>query len=67
MEQWIDTSGDDAWTIHGEGRLLPSPPRAFGPPCFRYVKDGELLEVEPTIHNGLSAWKITNRGGFRHD
>ena len=62
LESWIDPTGDDLWTIHGEGRLLPSRPIGFGPPRFVYEHQGALIEVEPTIHNGLSAWKLTNRG-----
>jgi hypothetical protein len=59
---WIDTSGDDVWTIHDTGTLLPSAPLGFGPPRFVYLKDGELLECVPCIHDGFSAWKITNLG-----
>jgi hypothetical protein len=61
MEVWIDLSGDDAWMIHDTGRLLPSRPVGFGGPRYLYERGGELLEVEPVIHNGLSAWKITRR------
>jgi hypothetical protein len=63
---WIDTSGDDVWTIHDTGTLLPSAPLGFGPPRFVYLKDGELLECVPCIHDGFSAWKITNLGSAAH-
>jgi hypothetical protein len=61
MDSWIDPTGDDLWLIHGEGRLLPSQPQGFGPPRFLYEHNGAVLEVTPTVFNGLSAWKITRR------
>jgi hypothetical protein len=61
LDTWIDPTGDDLWLIHGEGRLLPSRPIAYGPPCFVYLHRGAVLEITPTVHNGLSAWKITRR------
>jgi hypothetical protein len=63
MDSWIDPTGDDLWLIHGEGRLLAalSRPAGFGPPRFVYEHEGALIEIEPTIHNGMSAWKLTRR------
>lgn len=60
-ETWIDFSGDDLWLIHDTGRLLPSRPVGYGGPRFFYERDGEVLEIEPVIRDGLSAWKITRR------
>lgn len=60
-ETWIDVSGDDLFVIHAEGRLLPSRPLAFGGPRFLYEHLGAVLEIIPTVHEGLSAWKITRR------
>lgn len=60
-EVWLDTTGDDVWRVMDEGRLLPSRPLAFGGPRFLYQHAGAVLEITPTVHQGLSAWKITRR------
>ena len=62
LESWIDPTGDDFALIHEEGRLLPSRPLAFGGPRFLYEHDGHLIEIEPTVIDGFSAWKLTNHG-----
>jgi hypothetical protein len=62
MDSWIDPTGDDLWMIHGEGRLLPSQPAAFGPPRFVYEHNGALIEITPTVtQDGFSAWRLTRR------
>jgi hypothetical protein len=60
-ESWIDPTGDDLFLIHAEGRLLPSRPLGFGGPRYLYEHLGAVLEITPTVHQGLSAWKITRR------
>lgn len=62
LETWIDPTGDDFFLIHDEGERLESRPLGFGPPVYRYLHDGALIEVEPTVFDGLCAWKITIRG-----
>jgi hypothetical protein len=63
VESWLDLTGDDVFHIHNTGTLLPSKPIGFGGPRFLYLREGDVLEVEPTVHaeSGLSCWKITVR------
>jgi hypothetical protein len=61
-ETWIDDTGDDLLRLLDIGRMISAAPRAFSGPRFVYEVAGDLLEVEPVIHNGTSVWKITILG-----
>lgn len=66
MDSWLDHTGDDLALILDTGRLVSAAPLGFGGPRFIFERAGDLLEITPTIDNGISCFRITNRGSASH-